>query len=428
LSGEQEAALKEILSTRGHIILTGKAGSGKTTVVNHLAAQVPVVLCATTARAALHIGGTTVDRVFRMRRDPWKITNETKLAEEMLRLPDRIVIDESSMVGAKMAALLGKIAKAYRKQLILVGDWAQASPVKDEWAIDSDLIKGAKLIRLTESHRQADKAFLGVLNKIREGVVDDETKQLFAYCAVTRPPEDDRFLRLFATNRETDQYNHSRLYGFKTLGIICNLMGRFRDVRSPALRKVEGEFDNEQIEAALMHSRLAHQEPMRIGARILMTVNDQQEAWVNGDQGIVTDMLLFDGRMVSEIPVDIWSGAPQVQAGDIEAIWVKLDRAGFEVPVARVVRPVLDPHGEPLFELMGFPLKLGWALSIHKSQGMTVDRAFIDMGSIMRFPTQESKHGLAYVALSRTRTLDGLKIANWTDDAVYCSPKVKGLL
>ncbi len=428
LSGEQEAALNEILATRGHVILTGKAGSGKTTVVNHLASRVPIVLCATTARAALHIGGTTVDRVFRFKRDPWKIVNDTKLASEMPELPDRILIDEYSMGGAHMSNLISKVAKAYRKQLILVGDWAQASPVKDEWANNTDLIRSAKLIRLTESHRQADPVFLGALNKIREGVVDDEVREAFKGCMVGGPPSDDQYLRLFATNSETDRYNRARLYGFTILGIICEMEGRFKDVREENVRRADGEFDAEQIESALLQSRLAHREPLRIGARVLMTVNDIDDQWVNGDLGTIVDMTLRDDQLVSEIPVNIWSSTPQVRAEEVSSIHVELDRARRPVSVKRVTRPIEAPNGKPMFEVIGFPLRLGWALSIHKSQGMTVDKAFVDCRSIMSFPTQESRHGLMYVACSRTRTLEGLKIAGWTDEAVHCSSEVHSLL
>lgn len=427
LSREQEAALRTILETRGHILLTGKAGSGKSTVVNELAKRVPLVLCATTARAALHIGGTTVDRVFRFSRESWKIVREDKLAEEMPRLPDRILIDEYSMGGYRMSNLIAKIARQYRKQLIMVGDWAQASPVKEDWAVGTDLIKEATVIRLTENHRQSDPVYLRGLNKIREGVVDEDVRDIFRPCLVSSAPSDDRFLRLFALNRETDQYNHRKLYAFATPGTVVNLECFFRDLRSPEVVAQEGVFEPARQEQQMKESRLAHREPMRIGARIIMTVNDSQGNWVNGDTGVVTDIVLRDDSSLRDQKVDFWKPAPQIPPWDIAQIAVKLDRDGLETWVRRTTRPVVSPSGAPMFEIVGFPLRLGWAISIHKAQGMTVDRAFVDMSSILGMQG-ESKHGLAYVAFSRTRTLDGLKIYGWNDAAVYCAEAVKPLI
>jgi ATP-dependent exoDNAse (exonuclease V) alpha subunit len=103
---------------------------------------------------------------------------------------------------------------------------------------------------------------------------------------------------------------------------------------------------------------------------------------------------------------------------------VRLDRTGTEIEIPNQVFQAYEANGDPIYEITGMPLRLGWAVTIHRAQGLTVDKAFVDVGSIMAM-IGESKHGLAYVALSRTRTLQGLQIFGWNDDAVFCAPAIK---
>ncbi len=427
LCPEQETALQRILQTRGNIILTGKAGSGKSTVVQALAKRTPVVLCATTGRAALNIGGCTIDRLFSIRRDTWQVASSRKLEENMIGTPELIVIDEASMVGASMATMVRRLALAYRKRLCLVCDMAQASPVKDEWGVTSALFLEADLIRLVENHRQADATYLAALNQVRTGVVDDLVHQVFGPCLVQAPPEDDAYLRLYATNRATDEYNLKRLHMVKEDTAIVVPEADFVDLRDTFDARKEGLFEEDFKEKQKLESRLCHREPMRVGARVILTMNEtQNDLWVNGDTGVIVDMMLIGGGFMKEVKHDPWGLTEPVSPKHIAAMIVRLDR-GREVLVQRMTQPTSTPTGKPHYGIHGFPLRLGWAITIHRCQGMTVDKAYLDMQTIM-WMQGESKHGLAYVAMSRTRTLDGLKIGNWDDRAVYCADAVKSFI
>lgn len=421
LDGEQEQAIQDILSAEGTVILTGQAGSGKSTVIKELFWRTQITLCATTARAALAIGGCTIDRLFCFSRDTWKVFNQATLDRNMAECADIIVIDEASMIGANMANLIEKLAKQYGKRLILVGDWAQASPVKDEWATATSLFMRAKFIKLTHSHRQADAAYLTALNRLRYGIIDYLVRGIFQPCLVDEAPADDRYIRLFATNNAADTYNQQRL-GALGLGHQVKLQSTFTDMRLPTKQDAH-PFDDEYIERQLEEGRLAHGENFRIGARVVLTMNDKNGRWVNGDTGVIKDIVLLDGTRVSELVYDAWKPV-DLDSARISAIVVTVDRFAQDLCIQRGQQEMNSPTGEPIFVLRGFPLRLAWAITIHRSQGMTLDRVYVDMGTIMHMQGT-SKHGLCYVAFSRTRTLEGLKIGNWNDSAIYCCEAVK---
>lgn len=189
------------------MVLTGKAGSGKTSIVKWLTASMPdsVVLCATTGAAALQAGGVTLDRLFGIKRQPWDfITSLT--TGNMRKCPDGIIIDEASMIGERMAGLISFILKCYgEKNVILVGDWAQARPVKDAWPFRSELFRAAEFVRLTGCHRQTDAEYLDALNCVRGG----GWTPWFGRCEAPAPEGGD-VIRVYATNKLADGHNRRR--------------------------------------------------------------------------------------------------------------------------------------------------------------------------------------------------------------------------
>ncbi len=424
-SAEQEAAIADILRHPGNVILTGEAGTGKSTVVRHMALRTDLAICATTGRAALQVGGTTIDKLFCFSRDTWSVRNYAYLAKQMDELPELIVIDEASMIGSSMADLVERLAKQFGKKLLLVGDWAQAAPVKDGWGVTSSLFMRSKFIRLVECHRQSDRVMLGGLNKLRIGVVDEEVRRVFKPCFVSAPPTDDRYIRLFATNNATDSYNRNRLSSITDSSRIFTLQSVHTDRRDRRSSPVPPEVEFKRLEDC----RLAHNEEFRIGARVVFTVNHPEGYFVNGDTGSIVEVMLdgvgeLDADMkLSEQPYDPWKSTA-IEPGTIRALHVKIDRFDGVTEIRRLCQEVRTPLGVLEFDISGFPLRLGWALTIHRAQGMTVDKAYLDMSTILNMQG-ESKHGLAYVAMSRTRTLEGLQISNWSDQAVYCADAVK---
>ena len=123
--------------------------------------------------------------------------------------------------------------------------------------------------------------------------------------------------------------------------------------------------------------------------------------------------------------------APQVDAppNEVLTLRVRLDRTGQVVDVVRYIQEIKDPQfpKTTVAEVQGFPVMLGWACTIQKLQGMTLHELVVDMQSIMHHPL-DSRHGLAYVAFSRVRTLEGLHLTSWNDAAIYCDPRLKHLL
>lgn len=421
LAAEQEAALEAILAAPGHVVLTGAAGSGKSTVLKALQKRRRVTMCSTTAKSALLIDGVTVDKIFAFSRDTWQVWSMDYLSKSMAKAENIIAIDEAGAAGARMLNLIFDIAKTYSKKIILIGDWAQTAPVKDEWGTMSALFTGATFVKLTECHRQTDTEYLAALNRLRYGIVDDKVREVFAPCVVSQAPADDTFLRGFATHRATDTYNAERLHAVKAA--MVTLRSEFTDLkRDPAK-----PYKDHQREKLMKDSRFAHDEQFRVGARVMIRCNDPEGRFVNGDMGDLVDVISSNGNRLSEMAAPAFAGAwgeIQMTPEEVYSVVVKLDRFGTELQLTKFEIETKTIFGRPEYSIKGFPITLGWAVTLHSAQGITVDKFYVDMSTISHMPG-ESRHGLAYVAFSRTRTLQGLQIGNWREDAVFCSDAVK---
>jgi len=440
------------------IVLTGYAGSGKSVAIRGLVRRYPLSyrLAATTGRAAMLINGVTVDRLFCFSRENWKVWSWSYLDKIMEQCPRRIVIDEASMVGLKMANLLADLSDQYNKQLILVGDWAQCCPVKDEWPLQSPLFVGAHVLRLTENHRQHDAAYMRALNVLRNGEADAETEALFRtrVRGQLSDDEDEEYVRMYATNAAVDAYNMRRLQILLQLtnDVPARLSISVKDLRRKDV--VERERENEPEKMAYRYramaeqSGLANNELIGLEARVMLTRNSSADelghlAYVNGDTGYVEDILYrpLDQRVVDSAdqnpdPDELVSWAClslserqryDEEHGNPVYVRIRLDRTGGTIMSSCLHSGVCNARGEVEYIVSGFPLRLGWACTIHKSQGASVPKAWVDMESIAMFP-RGSRHGLAYVALSRTYTLDGLLLSSWNPDAVECDEDVKTII
>lgn len=388
-SEDQEIAIDKAVNSRRHIIIDGKAGTGKSAIVQEIIKRRPRFgVSATTGIAGLNIGGVTVDKMFGINRLDWSIRTGKTLSETMRVVGDAIIVDEASMVGYEMAECLNEVSTDYGKRLILIGDWAQAAPVKDDWAFESPLFQYAERVTLTTNHRQVDPEYRDALDNIRQGVADD----YFLKC-VEEPEEDT--IRLFALNKLVKNHNQLKLQEHikNTKAIIFTLNASMIDRR---------KFKRYPLKNVIENSRLAHDAMFAIGSRVMINRNDPESAFYNGDIGTIVGV---DG---TESP---------------SSIVIELDR-GTCVRLRKQHIDVYNARKQLEATVSGFPLQLGWALSIHKSQGSTLDKACLDMDSIKGIPTL-GRHGLAYVGLSRTKTIEGLSLTSYNGQVVYCDPTVK---
>lgn len=430
LCDEQKKAVDRILSFKERaIVLTGCAGSGKSTVIAHLKAhhRGRFAIAATTGRSAINVGGSTVDRLFCMDRKKWALGQW--LPRSMEKCPDRVIIDEASMVGHNMAELLHTAAEEYRKQLILVGDWGQARPVEDDWPTHSKLFTGIEIIRLQECHRQTEKPYLDALNEVRKGELSESTNQLFESCEMPTPG-DDHQVRLYATNLAVDEYNQ------QMLGKHCEESGNPPFNPLASFIDVQGKYKlrEDQKEAMFKNARLIYESPLAIGCRVMVLRNgtgfingnvQREFPIVNGDTGdLVEATAHYSDYKLSSYAKENRDALPGNKVR-IKTMQVKLDRApDLPVTISEYTVPIEDAYGKVEYQLVGFPIALAYAMTIHKSQGMTVDRVWLDMFSIQNMP-EEGRHGLCYVALSRTRKLEGLKLNRWTPDLISCDPEIQ---
>ncbi|GAB2557758.1 AAA family ATPase [Leucobacter ruminantium] len=396
LSAEQLAVYERIEHTREHIFVTGRAGTGKSTILNHLAWNTSkiIAVCAPTGVAALNVGGQTIHSLLRL---PTGIIADHDLDQpselkKMLASIDTLVIDEISMVSADLMDAIDRSLRLARgkkhdpfggAQIIMFGDPFQLPPVpprdpherayfadtyRSLWFFDARVWQTTPLsvIELTEVHRQRDDRFKQILGAVRFGVVtEDQAEELNG--AGARPAPRD-VITLATTNATVNRINSERLaeIGGSALKAVAEINGEFRENSYPADEILE----------------------LKPGAQVMFLRNDPDGRWVNGTIGTVSRI---DGT-----------------------VWVEVDRPGDD-PEEFEVEPTTwerfryryDPETKKLekevvAEFEQFPLRLAWAVTIHKSQGHTYDAAAIDLGP------RAFSAGQTYVALSRVRSLDGL--------------------
>lgn len=388
-----------VLHTSRNVFLTGKAGTGKTTFLHQIkqlsAKRLAVV--APTGVAAINAGGVTIHSLFQLPFGPLvpgtvqregRPFNREKI--NLLRTLDLLVIDEISMVRADVLDGIDVVLRRYRAnaqpfggvQLLLIGDMQQLPPVirDDDWTLlrphyETGYFFGSKALRqtpyvsieLTHIYRQSDERFIELLNSIREKTITREQLADLNQRHVQdfNPADDEGYITLSTHNHTAQQINSQKLKDLK---------GKLRTFSA----SIDKEFPTQAYptDAEL---------DLKVGAQVMFIKNDASP-----------DKLFYNGKI------------GRVTGLDDDVVHVK---SGYEtIAVDRLtwenIRYTLDSAtGEIKSEVIGqftqFPLKLAWAITIHKSQGLTFERAIIDASAAFA-------HGQVYVALSRCKTLDGL--------------------
>ena len=409
-----------VRDTNCSIFLTGKAGTGKTTFLHAIKEKTPkrIVVTAPTGVAAINAGGVTLHSFFQMPFGPFLPGSEApavqhrmrRAKKNLIRSLDLLVIDEISMVRADLLDGVDSILRRYRRsdlpfggvQLLMIGDLHQLAPVvkKEEWQIlqkyydspyffSSTALRRAELIPIELKHiyRQSDQRFVELLNRVRDNQLDPPTlKQLNSRHVPNFSPRDGQgYITLCTHNHSADAINRAKLK---------NLPGKSRRFDA----EVQGDFPEQAYPTAAALE-------VKAGAQVMFIRNDMtaEKSYFNGKIGEVAAM----------------SGdAIEVRCpGDPEAItvekttWENIEYA-VDAQTAEISQRVIGTFRQ-------FPLKLAWAITIHKSQGLTFDKAIIDAQAAFA-------HGQVYVALSRCRTFEGMVLSSpLTAGGVVADPAVQ---
>ena len=390
-----EKALQIMGETNRSLFLTGKAGTGKSTLLDYFRknAKKKVAILAPTGVAAVNVEGETIHSFFGLKpgfeKEEVAALKKPKKAR-LLQSLEVIVIDEISMVRADLLDTVNLFLQKAREnedffggvQMIFVGDLYQLPPVitRDEkdryfqqyrtpFFFGADVFEQGfdmELIELDEIYRQSDKTFVRILNAVRDNTItDQDIKKLNERVDVAFDPGEEEYIHLMTTNADVNVVNSGKLEELKTQPLYFKA-------------RVNGEVNARQFPA---EEKLC----LKVGAQVMFLNNDQEGRWVNGTIGEVTDIdevmdvlgvRLSNGKEVEVIPHS-WEVSRYVLDGD------------------HFKRDIIGTFNQ-------IPLRLAWAITIHKSQGKTFEKVIIDMGR------GAFAHGQTYVALSRCTSLEGM--------------------
>ena len=402
-----------IENTGTHLFLTGKAGTGKTTFLRKLRAESPkrMIVLAPTGIAAINAGGVTIHSFFQVPFAPYvpessfsadgKATYRFRYGKEkinIIRSIDLLVIDEISMVRSDLLDAIDSVLRQYRKrhdlpfggvQLLMIGDLQQLAPVvtaQEEQLLkehydtpfffSSNALKqvGYLTVELKKVYRQQDEQFISLLNQIRENRASDATLQALNQRVIPNfePPKNSNFIRLTTHNAPAQYINEQQLAALPSRAFSYTA-------------EVEDNFPESSYPADFMLT-------LKPGAQVMFIKNDPQHRFYNG--------------MIGEV-----IGVKPDEEGDKIIVRSKDSDEEFELEKMEWVNAkyTINEETKEIEETVEgkfrqYPLRLAWAITIHKSQGLTFEHAIIDA-------SHSFTHGQTYVALSRCKTLEGMVLS-----------------
>lgn len=407
-----------ILKTGANVFLTGEPGSGKTHTVNEFThwlreRGIEPAITASTGIAATHIGGYTIHswsgigiKKFLSPYDLDKITQNER-ASKRIRNAHTLIIDEVSMLSAGTLSMAEAVCRAVRSderpfgglQVVLVGDFFQLPPVTRRqdteempaalfesgsglrFAFDSDVWARMNplVCYLSEQHRQEDPEFLELLLAMRRAAVTHAHKELLSSRRSEKWDPQSGASQLFSHNADVDRMNDVQLGRIDSSEHLFAMESRGNPNLVEGLKR-----------GCLSPERLA----LKVGARVMFTKNNFDEGFVNGTMGSVVD---FAPALEGGYPIVETLGGMRIEVGPAD--WQ------------------IEDNGRVLASITQIPLRLAWAMTIHKSQGLSLDAAHMDL-------SRTFEYGQGYVALSRVRTLQGLTLSGINERALEVHPNI----
>ena len=469
-SEKKEPAKYNLYNTNNNLFVTGKAGTGKSTLLKEFVTyceskDINCVVVAPTGIAAINVNGSTIHSMFQI--DIHNPTNLKKLnpaKRAILKAIDVLIIDEISMVSDELFELIEKRMNQAKFgdnphskrfggiRFLIFGDVFQLGPVNKEsekqvgYFFESAMFQqlyqmgNIKMLELTKIWRQDDKKFINVLNNIRSGSVKDKDLQLLNNKIIADNPQDfakqNNFSILCSTNSQANIYNNQ-------------ILSQNLNQRHIFAGKLAGEFT--------YYDSLPSQEmELKKECLVVLVKNDVSKRYVNGDFGIIKNFVyrltILNGKEISYrnfYDYHIKKDEIKEEMAKLEQTKSKLEGAGYflEILLIRTGETVLVGKeswekknyemteekvivdGEDMIQqklkdktigaYTQFPVKVGYALTVHKSQGMTLDGAILDFGR------GTFGSGLVYVALSRVKSLDNLYLTSAINPShIKLDPKV----
>lgn len=413
LNKEFKSALDLITRTRQSVFLTGKAGTGKSTFLKHLCEVVKkkYVVLAPTGIAAINANGATIHSFFKLPFRPmlpddpdlslvggriFEFFKYKKDHKKLIQEVELIIIDEISMVRADMVDCIDRILRVYSnnmrtpfggKQLVFVGDVFQLEPVvtsdskeilnhfyPNPYFFSAKVFSEARLvpIEFTKIYRQTDRQFISILDKIRNGSVGATDLQTLntRYNSSFNPPQDEMYITLATRRDNVDYINEQKMAELPSPEFL-----------SPGV--IEGDFPESSLPTSKDLLLKEH-------AQVMFIRNDLQwpRRWVNGTLGVVSHIDEYDNVYV------LLEDGKEVQV-DLET-WRNY-KYKYNEAEKKIEEEIIGTFTQ-------LPLKAAWAITVHKSQGLTFSRVIIDFnGGVFA-------GGQAYVALSRCTSLEGMTL------------------
>lgn len=394
----------DIMKTGANVFLTGEPGSGKThtltTYIKWLTERgIEPSVTASTGVAATHVGGMTIHSWAGIgildelgAQDLDRILSKEHVVKRIQKTKV-LILDEISMLSGGTLSMVDEIMRMARHdsrafggvQIVFCGDFFQLPPITrggrtTEFAFSSAAWRNAMPLTcyLTEQHRQEDDVFLDVLSAIRDGSFD----HTHASTLLSRSHDGEEEIetdipRLFTHNLDVDSINDKQLATLPSTPHHFVMEETGASVLTDGLKR-----------GCLSPSKLT----LKKGAIVMCTKNNAAGGYVNGTLGVVIDFAKPSGEPIIET------------------------RDGREIVIARS-EWVIEENGKIKAKIAQVPLRLAWAITIHKSQGMSMDAAAIDLSKTFEY-------GQGYVALSRVRSLSGLTLLGWSENATSLHPEI----